>query len=238
MFEAGLKTPATTAGQEVRDRCGRSSLLLSESCSESITVRDSKLVHRRDPFPGRAAPVGGGVLQRQPDQLRRRIVAREMTSSLDDLAQPRIDALDRVGRVNHAPDSWRKGKEQNDPIPGSTPDRRDRRIPLAPGAVLELLERLQSGLWAGDGVDRPQRLGEHLAVLPARVFEAVADQVHDARLQGRGRKCRSQVSSAIIQRACRPQLFGAVRDSSIIATGGWPCGMILSCAWELPSYSP
>ncbi len=55
MFEAVLKSPATTAGHGGRDHCGRSSLLLSESCCESIPIGDGELVHRLDPLPGRKA---------------------------------------------------------------------------------------------------------------------------------------------------------------------------------------
>ena len=36
---------------------------------------------------------------------------------------------------------------------------RDRRIPLAPGAALEFLERFHGRFRVGRGVDRPQRLG-------------------------------------------------------------------------------
>ena len=52
VFEAVLKSPATTAGHGGRDHCGRSSLLLAESCCESIPIGDGELVHRLDPLPG------------------------------------------------------------------------------------------------------------------------------------------------------------------------------------------
>ena len=192
MFDAVLKTPVTTAGHGGRDRCGRSSLLLSEPSRESITVDDGELVHRLSPFPDRAAPVGGDIPQRHPDQLGGGFIAREATAGPDDPAQPCIDALDRIWGVDHATYSWGNGKERNDPIPGSAPQRRDGLLPLAPGAVLEFLECLHGSFRVGRGVDRPQRLGENLAVLPARVLEAVADLMDDACLPGRRRECRSE----------------------------------------------
>ena len=192
MFEAVLKTPATTPRHGARDHCGRGSLLPPKSCCESITVGDGDLAHRLGPLPGRATPVCGDVLQRHPDQLGCGLIAREVSSGLDDLAQPRIDAPDRICGVDHATYRRGKGKERNDPNPCSTPQRRDGRIPLTSGAVLEFLECFQGRFRVGRGVDRPQRLGERLAVLPACVFEAVTDQMDDARLKGGRRKCDSQ----------------------------------------------
>jgi hypothetical protein len=53
------------------------------------------------------------------------------------------------------------------------------RAPVASG---ELLECLFSGLRGGRGVDRPKGRGNGLAILPARIVQAVPDQVNDARL--------------------------------------------------------
>ena len=175
VFEAGLKTPTTTAGHGGRDYCGRSGLRLSEASHESIREGDGELGHRLRPVPGTATPVCGDVLQRHPDQLGCGLIAREVSSGLDDLAQPRIDAPDRICGVDHATYRRGKGKERNDPNPCSTPQRRDGRIPLTSGAVLEFLECFQGRFRVGRGVDRSQRLSEDLAVLPARVFEAVTD---------------------------------------------------------------
>jgi hypothetical protein len=69
VFEAPLKTPATTAGHKIRDHCGRSSLLLSVRPCESISVGDGELVHRLAPLPGGSTSVRRDVLQRQLDQL-------------------------------------------------------------------------------------------------------------------------------------------------------------------------
>ena len=140
MFVAVLKTPATTVGHKIRGRCGKSSLLLSELCCESIPISDGKLVHRFGPLPGRSAPVCGNVLQRHPDQLGGGLITREVASGFDDLTQPRIHALDRIGRIDHATNRRGKGEERNDPIPSATPQRRDGRIPFAPGAALERLQ--------------------------------------------------------------------------------------------------
>src|SRR5271157_4155852 len=99
----------------------------SESASqvETIVVEDRKLVHRLLPVVRRFSPISGDIAQRQPDQLARRVVGREMTARLDDLAQPGIDALDPVGGVNHPPDRRRKGKERDHPVPRPPPGRDD-----------------------------------------------------------------------------------------------------------------
>lgn len=43
-----------------------------------------------------------------------------MAASPDDLAQTRVDALDRVGRVDHPPHRRRRREEHNDKRPGPT----------------------------------------------------------------------------------------------------------------------
>ncbi|MGF6457422.1 hypothetical protein ABIA55_002886 [Pseudomonas frederiksbergensis] len=59
---------------------------------------------------GGTAPIGGDILQRQPDQLRRYIVGWKVTSCLDDFAHLSIDVLDGIGGVDHFPDGWRETK--------------------------------------------------------------------------------------------------------------------------------
>lgn len=58
-------------------------------------------------------PFGGDVSQRQPDQLAGRVVAGEVPTRLDDLAQSRVDTLDRVVRVDHPAHFGREGEERN-----------------------------------------------------------------------------------------------------------------------------
>lgn len=191
-FEAG-KLSATTADHSGRDHCGGCSSSLSEWCCESVTVGDGEWIHRLGPPLGRSAKVGGGVLQRQPDQRRRRSIVREVAGRLDDLEQSRIDALDRVGCLDYMPHARRGGKKRNHPSPALAPERREGWMSLAPGAALEFYERLPSGVCVDCGVNRPEYLGFEFAVLPARVLEALSDQVRDAGRQGHGRRCRSQV---------------------------------------------
>ena len=68
---------------------------------------------------GCSPPVLGDVAQGQPDQLGGRIVAGEVSSGLDDLAQPRIHAFNRIGRVDHASHLGREGEEWDHLVPGS-----------------------------------------------------------------------------------------------------------------------
>lgn len=76
-----------------------------------------------------------------------------------------------------------KAKERNHVRPGAAPRSRRGRKLLPPRPGLEHGELGLSGLGAGRGVNGLDRFGQGFAVLPARVLEAVADEVHDAGLQ-------------------------------------------------------
>jgi len=58
------------------------------------------------------APIRCDVAQGQPDQLAGCVVGWEMVVRLDDLAQSGIDALDRVGGVDHPLDLRREREER------------------------------------------------------------------------------------------------------------------------------
>ena len=77
------------------------------------------------PVRGRSSPVLGDVAQSQPDELGGRIVAGEVPAGFDDLSQPRIHALDCVGRVDDATHIGRESKEWNDLVPGPLPSADD-----------------------------------------------------------------------------------------------------------------
>ena len=128
-------------------------------------------------------PFRGDVAQREPDQLRGGFVSREMATGFDDLPQLRVDAFERVGRVDQAPDVGRKREERNDVRPGAAPGGDDRRKLPAPRPALEGVERGTRRLGARGGVDRPQRRRHRLALFPIREVQTVANQVHDAGLQ-------------------------------------------------------
>ena len=159
---------------------------------EAFAVGNGELVHGLLPFLGCTPPVGRDVTQRQPQQLGGGIVAGEVPARLDDLAQPAVKALDGVGRVDHPPHRRAEGKEGNDTVPGPAPGRHDGGELLSPGAGLQSIELGRCRLRTGGRVDRLQGRCQRLAVLPARVVQAVADQVHDAGLQRRGREHRRQ----------------------------------------------
>lgn len=89
-----------------------------------------------------AAPIGRDVLQCQPDQFRRGIVSREVTSCLDDLAQLSIDALDGVSGVDHFSDAWREDEKRDDSISGASPSGYDCWVLLAPRPGFECVQSL------------------------------------------------------------------------------------------------
>ncbi len=125
------------------------------------------MVHRLLPVFGRAAPVGRDVSQGQPDQLGSRIVAGEVPACPDDLAQSRVDALNRVGRVDHPADLRREGEERNHVAPGPAPTGHHGGGLLAPRAGLEGTEFSLGHFGIGRRVDRTDGRGKRLAVLPA-----------------------------------------------------------------------
>lgn len=62
---------------------------------------------------GSPLPICRDVPQGQPDQLGGRIVAGEVASRLDDFSQVIVDALDRIGGVDHAAHRRRERKERD-----------------------------------------------------------------------------------------------------------------------------
>ena len=112
--------------------------ILYRHLGEAFGIEDGKLVHGLLPIPVGATPVAGDVTQRQPDQLRGGLVGGEVTAGLDDLAQPRVHALDRVGGVDHFAHRGREREERDHLRPGPSPPGRHARVALAVGAHLEL----------------------------------------------------------------------------------------------------
>lgn len=64
--------------------------------NESILVENGELVHSHLSVMGSTPPIGGDVAQCQPDELGGSPISREVSSSLDDLAQLRVDVLNGV----------------------------------------------------------------------------------------------------------------------------------------------
>jgi len=152
---------------------------------EAVLVEDRELVHRRLPAMRRPAPVSGDIAQRQPDQLAGRVVGGKVAARLDDLAQLRVHALDRVRGVDHPPHRRREREERDHVRPCPAPGGDHGREFLAPRPGREVIELGLGRLGAGRRVDGPDRRGQGLSLLPAGVIEAIAHQVHDARLQRR-----------------------------------------------------
>ena len=171
---------------------GKSVVILTARRFKAFGVEDGKLVHGVLPVLGRPSPVGGDIAQGQPDQLGGGIVAREMPARLDDLAQPGVDALDGIGRVDHPAYRRREGKEGNHPVPGPTPGGSHGGEFLAPRPLREGLQFSHGRFGAGRRVNRLDRRCQRLAILPTGVVEAVANQMHDAGLQRGRREHRGQ----------------------------------------------
>ena len=105
-----------------------------------------------------------------------------MTARLDDFAQAGIYAFNGICRVNHSADSRRKCKEWDDVGPSSSPACYDGGEFLTPGSFLEFTQLGFSRFRARRSINRLERGRELLALFPAGLVEAVADQMHDAGL--------------------------------------------------------
>jgi len=145
---------------------GKSGLILRFCLGEAILIEDCELVHCAFPVVGRTAPIGCDVAQRKPDQLGGRLVAGEMPARFDDFAQPRIDALDGIGGVDHPTHLGRESKERDYLVPRPTPGRHHGGEFLAPLAVLKGVEFAQRRLSADGAVDRFDGCGQGFAIRP------------------------------------------------------------------------
>lgn len=148
---------------------------------EAFFVEYPELIHRLLPIVLSTHPVGRDVAQSQPDQLGGYLVAWEVPVRLDDLSQLRVDAFQRIRGVDHAPYRRWEREERDHLVPRPPPRGRDGG---EPGTLRALLERVQfdlRGLGTGGRLDRLDCRGQRLAVLPAGVVQAAADQVQRCR---------------------------------------------------------
>lgn len=150
------------------------------------------MVHCLAPFPHAASMVGGDVAQGQPDQFGGRIIIGEVTSGLDDLAQLTVQAFNGVGGVDQLAYGRWESEERDHPIPGAAPGGHDVGKALTPRACFKLVKGMASIVGIDGRVDGLEGRGQRFAVFPARIVQAVADQVNNASLQGRGREHRAQ----------------------------------------------
>src|SRR5580700_4549557 len=101
-----------------------------------------------------------------------------MPPRLNDLSYPRIDALNGIGRIDHAPHVRRKSEERNHLRPGAPPTGRHSGELLSPWTILEGRQFRLCRVGARCRVDGLDCRSKGLAVLPAGVVQAIADQMH------------------------------------------------------------
>lgn len=103
------------------------------------------------------SPIRGDVAQGQPDEFGGGLVAREVTTGLDDFVQLRVDIFNRVRRVDDLAHTRRKRKERDHAIPGVAPRAADGREFLAPRPISKRIEFGLGRFRAGRGIDRFDR---------------------------------------------------------------------------------
>lgn len=85
-----MPPPAASVWQEASGAVGKSMDILSAGSHKAVGVEDGKLIHGGLPFSRCPAPFSRDVLQRQPQEPGRRLVAGEIAPVLDDLSQPHV----------------------------------------------------------------------------------------------------------------------------------------------------
>jgi hypothetical protein len=78
-------------------------------------------VQRSGPVADRVGPFLLGADEREPQQLERRVLGREVPAGLDDLAELPVDGLDRVRRVDDLADVFGEREERREPLPVPSP---------------------------------------------------------------------------------------------------------------------
>jgi hypothetical protein len=131
-----------------------------------VLEEDSELSEDGVPIPERTGPFLLEATQRQVEQLGDGLVVWEVAAVVQQLAQARVEGLDLVGRVDHAPDLGREVEEWHDAFPVRSPGRRDHLVAAAP-LLVEGVERCLGGFTVGGRVDRLEVLGDDLAILVA-----------------------------------------------------------------------
>ena len=118
------------------------------------------------------------------------LLVREVSPRSRRAPEPRVQALDRVGRVDHASDLGAVVQERHELAPRVLPQRLDRRVAVTP-ARAELDEAFLRRLLVDRGVDGSQLAGHRVPVLTGREPERVADQVQHTGLHDRQRPRRA-----------------------------------------------
>ena len=98
-------------------------------------------------------PAHAGILDREIEQLQRRIVVGEAASGFDDLAQRSVQRLDRVGGVDHLADAGREREERHDVLPAAA------RPPRSPDSACPIRPRTARAGRAPSRRRAPARIG-------------------------------------------------------------------------------
>lgn len=127
-------------------------------------------------------------------------VAGEVAAGAEGFAEIAVEALDGVGRVEHAPDLQRIEQARSEPLPRALPDGSDLRNARAP-LRLQVRQHGQGSGFTRGLVDRAQIRRDGLPLLPAFILEALPREVdeilmHD-RLQKDSREGVGQAHQAV-----------------------------------------
>ena len=132
-------------------------------------------------------PLRGNVQRPQVEHLHHRRSVREGGLPVGHFPQGGVEALNRVGRVDHFPDLGRVRKQPFHITETLVPDPHRRWIPVLP-LLIELRERPLGCLLADRPIDFLEIGAEFLAALAGDVLGAVPDQMDHTAADHRGRE--------------------------------------------------
>ena len=152
---------------------------------ETFVGQDGHLFHGGGSCRSRPLPFFHDASEREPYDLFGCIIRAEAPLRLDRLSNGPVQILNGVGRADQLADGQRKSKERNHAVPCVPPHARNPCIVLPKLAGVESFERCQGGLSRRRRVDGFDGGGMRRTIFAAHADQAVADEMHDARLRHR-----------------------------------------------------
>lgn len=146
-----------------------------------VAIENRELIHSRAPVTYRHRPFLRDVLQGHEHKLHRGVGSREALSVLGDLPDREIQRLDRVGRIDHLADCFRKLEERRQFRPSGFPGPRDHGI-LGIPPFRERLQFIHRHLFRGGRIGFLEVGGNSFPVFERHELQGIADHVDDAQL--------------------------------------------------------
>ena len=134
--------PGPIRARPAQRRASFSGAASDAGLGKALTITRSEERNGSGPLGARPLPVLRKILNRQPNQLSRRIFSRKHRARLDDFTHRAIQALNGVRRVDERADFPRKCEERSDLGPSVSPNPYRGRIAAPQFGIFKSLQRL------------------------------------------------------------------------------------------------